>query len=75
MKEKLKTLQIGKFGITENVLGEIKTQLKDHRKVKIKLLKAAKGEKSSKELAAEVAKHVNAELLDVRGNTFVLAKK
>lgn len=75
MKEKLKILQIGKFGITENVLGEIKTQLKDHRKVKIKLLKSAKGEKSSKEIAEQVAAHVNAELLDARGNTFILAKK
>lgn len=75
MKEKLKTLQIGKFGITENVLGEIKTQLKDHRKVRIKLLRTAKGEKSSKDLAAEVAAHVNADILDVRGNTFILAKK
>ena len=75
MKEKTKTMQIGKQGITENVLGEIKKQLKDRKALHIRLLRSAKGDKNSKELAEEVAKHVKAHIVDVRGNTFTLEKK
>ncbi len=75
MKEKIKTLQIGKTGVTENILGEIKTQLKKHKIMKVKILRSAKGDKDSKEIAGEVATHVKAKLLDVRGNTFILKRE
>lgn len=75
MKEKIKTLQIGKEGVTENVLGEIKTQLKNHRVLKVRILRSAKCDKSSKDIAGEVAEHVKANLVDVRGNTFILEKR
>lgn len=74
MKEKIRTLQVGKYGLTENVLGEIKTQLKAHRFLKVRILKTAKGKKNTKQLAEEVAEHTDSKVIDVRGNTFILEK-
>lgn len=68
-------LQIGKAGITENVLAYIKDLLKDKSPLKIKILKAAiDGEKDAHYYANEVTKALHAKLVGVRGNTFVIAK-
>ncbi|MBN2015125.1 MAG: YhbY family RNA-binding protein [Candidatus Altiarchaeota archaeon] len=74
MREKTKTLQIGKNGVTESMLEEIKTQLKKNKTIKVRILRSAKAGKSSREIAGEVAAHVDALLVDVRGNTFILKK-
>ncbi len=67
-------VRIGKAGITEGVLGEIKRQLESLKVIKVRVLRSylrASGRKT-KEIAEEVAKLVNAEVADVRGHTFVL---
>ena len=65
-------LNIGKNGITDSVMEEIKKQVKANRLIKIKMLKtSAEGEdiKSSAEKLAEATKTT---LIDVRGSTVVL---
>ncbi|HDI10220.1 MAG TPA: YhbY family RNA-binding protein [Euryarchaeota archaeon] len=62
-------VNIGKRGI-DAAMGEIDRQLKDLGLVKVKFLKSVVGER--KELAREVAMRLDAELIEVRGRTFLL---
>ena len=68
------TIQIGKRGITETLLTEIKSQLKKRGIIKIKILKSAKKDAKCKDIADEIAKLTNSKLVDTRGNTFILSK-
>ncbi len=69
------TIQIGKNGITDNLIIEIKNQLKKKKELKVKILKSARMEKDRKEIAAEVAERTRSRLLQLRGNVFILSKK
>ncbi|UXD21420.1 hypothetical protein IPA_04095 [Ignicoccus pacificus DSM 13166] len=68
------TVHIGKNGLSEAVLNEIKRQLRDKGYVKVKIEKSVIRilEYDRKDVAREVAERLGAELLDVRGRTFVL---
>ena len=67
-------VRIGKSGISENVLKEIKRRLKKKGVVKVKILKSALKveEKDRFEIAKEVAERIGAKLVEVRGRTFIL---
>ncbi len=71
------TVHIGKKGITEEVIREIKRQLSERGFVKVKMEKSVIRylELDRREVAKEVAERVGAELLEVRGRTFVLIDK
>ncbi|MBU4202092.1 MAG: YhbY family RNA-binding protein [Candidatus Altiarchaeales archaeon] len=69
------SIQVGKNGITDNLIAEIKEQLKKKKALKVKILKAARTEKSRKEIAAEVAQRTRSRLLQLRGNVFILSTK
>ncbi|WP_457549849.1 YhbY family RNA-binding protein [Archaeoglobus sp.] len=71
------TINIGKRGITEGVINEINQALEKHGMVKVRMLRnfrtiTMKGT-DRRELAKEIAKHVNGKLIDLRG--FVLTFK
>jgi len=68
------TIHIGKNGITDNLIAEIRTQLKKRKELRVKILKSARTERDRKEIAAEVASLTNARLLQLRGNIFILKK-
>lgn len=74
-KTEAPVLQVGKNGITESFIMEVRTQLKHSRVLKVRILKSALGEKDRKEIASEVAEKARASLLDVRGHTFTLKKR
>jgi len=65
---------IGKNGVTEAVLEEIRRHLEDKGVVKVKALKSAVKVTGldRRSLARHVAERLGAWLLDVRGRTFVL---
>lgn len=69
-------VNIGKNGITDSVIQEIERRLKNEGVIKVMVLKSFKkiSGKDTAEIAEEVSKRVNAKLIDVRGNVFVLAK-
>ena len=80
MKEKKKvavnldaTIRMGKSGVTQALIDEIKDQIKRKESVKVKLLGTKRDE--TKQIASELAERCDAELIDVRGNTVVLWKK
>jgi len=68
---------IGKAGVTVNVLKEIERHLDMKGIIKVKMLKTAlKTEgKDRFTVARDVAKKLNALLLEVRGRTFVLYRE
>lgn len=67
-------INIGKFGITESVIEELKKHIKENRLVKVKVLKSAEGEKDLKTIAEELAQSTQSTLIEVRGRTVVLYK-
>ena len=68
------TVQVGKEGITAQLIAEICKQLDAREIIKIKILKTALQETEAKTLAATIAEQTEAELVDVRGHTFMLYK-
>ena len=77
-KDEIITINVGKKGVTENLIKEINRVLEKHGIVKVKMLKnfrmigALEG-KDKKMLAEEIASKVNGKLIDFRG--FVLTFK
>ena len=72
----LPLLRIGKNGITENQIKEIKKLLQKKKLVKIKLLKSfiEPTKKKRKEIARDLAKKTDSELVDLTGFVIVLYK-
>ena len=67
------TVRIGKNGITESVIEEIRSQLKSRNVVKIKFLRNSdRSDMNGK--AKALASRLDAEVVDVRGFTIVLRK-
>ncbi len=68
------TINIGKRGINDGVIKEINQALEKYGRVKVRMLRNFRlitmKNRDRKELAKEIAKHVNGKLVDIRG--FVL---
>ncbi|RLE89032.1 MAG: RNA-binding protein [Thermoprotei archaeon] len=72
------TVRIGKRGLCESVINEIKTQLKARKVIKVKVLKnyAESAPNFDRfKFAEELAQKVDARLLGVRGRCILLAAK
>ncbi len=69
-------LQLGKNGITEAFMREVKRRLEKHGVVKVRILRsmARTGGMERRSIAEEVAFRAGARLIEVRGNTFIIAK-
>ncbi|MBX0284759.1 YhbY family RNA-binding protein [Haloarcula salinisoli] len=67
------TLRVGKNGI-ESVADELGNQLEDSQFVKVKFLRAARGGTTTEELADDLADHVSADVVQVRGHTAVFER-
>lgn len=69
-------VQIGKQGLTEGVINEIKARLEKKEIVKVRILKSALTATglSRREIAEKVSHAVGATLVDLRGRTFILYK-
>ena len=67
------SVAVGKSGVTDSVISEIKGQLKRRRIIKIRLHGESK--LSRLEIAKELAERTGAKLVDVRGFTVVLTRK
>lgn len=70
-------LQLGKNGPTPGFIEEVKNRLKKQGVVKIRILKSylRSTGASRREIASTIAELVGARLIEVRGNTFILAEK
>ncbi|MBU0535585.1 MAG: YhbY family RNA-binding protein [Nanoarchaeota archaeon] len=68
------TMQIGKNGLAEESIIEIKNQLKKNGLVKVKFLKAALAEASKKSLASQIEQKTESRLVSLVGFTAVYYK-
>ena len=66
------TINIGKSGINENVIEEIKRQLKAHQVIKLKFAKNISSHKQ--DYISNIIKKSNSKLIDLRGNVAVIFK-
>ena len=67
------TINIGKAGVNENVIEEIKRQLKANEIVKLKFAKNIA--KNKDDYIDEIVSKTRAQLIDVRGHVAVIYKK
>lgn len=69
-------VNIGKKGVTPQVLNEIRRRLERERVIKVRILKSALKVTGMdrRSLAEYVAKQLGVRLVEVRGRTFILAK-
>lgn len=78
LKEKAKTLEpvirVGKNGLTESTIKEIKKQLNKKKLIKVKLLRAFINNRNKREAAKEIAQKTNSQLIDLVGFVIVLWK-
>jgi RNA-binding protein len=68
-------MRIGKNGVTDNIIDELKNHLKRRKLIKIKLLKSFSETNDKKKVAAEIAEKTNSEIISHVGFTVVLWKK
>ena len=66
-------INIGKAGINDNVIEEIKRQLKDQEVVKLRFARGISSEKES--YITQIVEKTNSKLIDLRGNVAVIFKK
>ncbi|NVM29179.1 MAG: YhbY family RNA-binding protein [Candidatus Helarchaeota archaeon] len=68
---------IGKNGLSENALITMKDRLKKEKIMKVKVLKTAPElkEMGRKDFAKLIVKKLNADLIEVRGFSFILQRK
>lgn len=69
----LKTVIIGKDGISDNVIKALINDLKAHELVKVSLLKTC--ELSAREIAIELSINSKSEIVQIIGRTIVFYKK
>lgn len=65
-------INIGKNGITDAVVEEIRKHLKANRLIKIKMLKSSREEKDTTTIAGELAQVTASQIIEIRGNNVVL---
>lgn len=65
-------LNVGKNGITEPLIEEVKKQVKANRLVKIKMLKTMPDGENMEEAARRLAESTGTTLVEIRGSTVVL---
>ncbi|RLF24608.1 MAG: RNA-binding protein [Thermoprotei archaeon] len=69
-------VHIGKKGITEEVIEEIKRQLEERKVVKVRILRSCLEveNRDRREIARRIAELTGAKLAGIRGHVFVLYK-
>lgn len=66
------TVHVGKEGLTEGIVQEVKAQLKRAKLIKVKVLPAAGQDKD--EVAEELAARTGAKVVETRGFTVLLSE-
>jgi RNA-binding protein len=69
------TVWVGKEGTTTQILNEISKQLEKREMIKAKILKGALQSEEATSIATRIAEQTEAQLIEVRGHTFLLYKR
>lgn len=68
-------LSVGKNGMADSVIEELKKQLKVKKLVKVRIHKNSGESDDMKQVALELCEKCNAELIDIRGRTVTLYRQ
>ncbi len=68
-------VRIGKSGLSDTVVGEIKKQIEQKKLIKVKMLRSFVGTEDKKQIARQMAEKTGSVLVQSVGLTVVLAKK
>jgi RNA-binding protein len=68
-------LSVGKNGINDSLIDELKKQLKTKKLVKVRIHKNSEKTDDMKETALELCEKCNAFLIDIRGRTVTIYKQ
>jgi RNA-binding protein len=69
------TVWVGKNGVTEALLGQIRRQLEANEMIKVKVQQAPLQDAEVAEIADKIADKTRSEIVDVRGRTFTIYKQ
>ena len=69
------TIWVGKSGATKQVIEQVSKQLERKEMVKIRILRSALRNDEAENVASKIAQQTEANLIDVRGHTFMLYKR
>lgn len=67
------TINVGKAGVTDSLIEEVKRQLKANELIKIRFARTMASEKES--YITEIVEKTNSKLIDLRGNVAIIFKK
>jgi len=67
------TINVGKAGVTESLIEEVRRQLKANELIKVRFARTVAPEKES--YITEIVEKTNSELIDLRGNVAIIFKK
>ena len=68
-------IRIGKNGLTDNIVKDLKEHLKKRKLIKVKLLKSYIGEQDKKKLFQEIADKTESKIIQKIGFVIVLEKE
>lgn len=68
-------IRVGKNGVTENIINDVKMLVKKKKIVKIKVLRSALGSATMKDIANKIVEETNLRIIQLRGHSIVVAKK
>ncbi len=74
MKTDTPSINVGKQGVTDSLVDEIRTQLTKHGRIKVRILRSARTRERGI-IAEEVSRKTDSLLEEFRGYTFLLTKK
>ncbi|WP_321211465.1 YhbY family RNA-binding protein [Methanothermobacter sp. DP] len=67
------TINVGKAGVTESLIEEVRRQLKANELIKVRFTRTVASEKES--YITEIVEKTNSKLIDLRGNVAIIFKK
>jgi RNA-binding protein len=73
--EKKPTVWIGKSGVTDALLAQVRRQLDANEMIKVKVHKTSLEETDVAQIADKIACETTSEIVDVRGRTFTIYKQ
>lgn len=68
-------IRIGKNGVTENIINDVKNLVKKKKIVKIKVLRSALNSATMKDIADKIVEEANLKIVQLRGHSVVVASR
>jgi len=67
-------IRIGKNGVTENIINDVKILVKKKKIVKIKVLRSALNSVTMKGIADKIVEETNLKIVQIRGHNVVISR-